>query len=1037
MRRVFCGFLGPAICLALTAFPTGIAVADVLALESFDYGTSTPLGGKSGGSGWGSPWDVRGTANAHPNPTTVGGAPCFGSCTVLDHNTRATRRLDVAKGGPFESAGLVREKRIGKEGTVLYVGFLQRVSIAPVVTPGGPAYLRFYSFELNTSDQDTTRVLEIGHDDRSNPPDGPWYGAASVTNNGRDDHEPGQFRSLGPPDAETNVIVVKFTFGPDDRDRVEIFRNPESSTDESASTIDAVLEGNFAFDRIALARFVGDKPVHYVDEIRFATEYVDVFAPVDEAKIRQLAAQMRTEIQEKVSALRLRIESLDEKAVDTTGWASRIDEILAAARSGSPWLEQKALDELESSIALAENGLHVEKLLFVKRHMFQPTHIYTEVSDGPFRGGGGVFVLSPARPDGRVTKIFDAGGGIVRDPEISFDGRRVLFSYRPSQDDYYRVHEMNVDGTHLRRITDGPFHDLDPFYLPDGRIGMTSTRCKSRALCFWTRAATLFVMSADGTGIEPLTSNNVNEFTPQLLPDGRILYTRWEYLDKSAIFVQSLWSILPDGTRAQQIFGNNLIHPVSLLQARLVPGTKRIACVFGAHNGDSVGPLAVVDPTLGMNNPEAILNLTPECNYHSGCFAPYPLNDRWCLVSYGPGEPFGVYAFRIDPPADSIAPRRVEVALQSPQHPDNLGEYWASVTAARHLVYRDETYSCVEAMPVEPRPVPDKVASSFGPSEERDPQTPQEGTLVLVNVYRGLGGDVPPGSVKWLRVVEEMGHRDELGRRDYEGAFTEARFKEEYRRGFMSLYAAPWESGKPAPSLQAKHVFGTVPVEPDGSAHFCVPAERPVYFQALDAHFNEIQRMRSYVHLKPGERLSCIGCHEHRHTSPPSGKDSLAMALGRGPSRIEPPPFGAGPFSYRKLVQPVLDAHCAECHACEEPRGGVDLSSRRDGRGVPASFAALVRPRTDPDRPPLVSFFDNWWGISTTVPVAAPGSFGTPASRLIEMIDTLHAGVEMSEADRARIRLEPLERRILTTWIDLNCPLWDSYDPEEHVASTR
>ena len=107
----------------------------------------------------------------------------------------------------------------------------------------------------------------------------------------------------------------------------------------------------------------------------------------------------------------------------------------------------------------------------------------------------------------------------------------------------------------------------------------------------------------------------------------------------------------------------------------------------------------------------------------------------------------------------------------------------------------------------------------------------------------------------------------------------------------MDLYAAPWESGKPAPSLQAKHVYGTVPVEPDGSAHFCVPAERPVYFQALDGQFNEVQRMRSYVHLQPGEQLSCIGCHEHRFSAPPTPRQRLPLALRRGPSSIEPPPW--------------------------------------------------------------------------------------------------------------------------------------------------
>ncbi len=129
----------------------------------------------------------------------------------------------------------------------------------------------------------------------------------------------------------------------------------------------------------------------------------------------------------------------------------------------------------------------------------------------------------------------------------------------------------------------------------------------------------------------------------------------------------------------------------------------------------------------------------------------------------------------------------------------------------------------------------------------------------------------------------------------------------------------------------------------------------------------------------------------------------------------------------------MLDKHCAACHATDKPAGGLNLSATRDGRGAPASFASLVRPRTDPDRPPLVHFFDSWWGVSWTVPVAEPLSFGTAASRMIEMIDTQHEGVEMKPEDRARIELNPAERRIITTWIDLNCPLWSNYARQYHA----
>jgi hypothetical protein len=289
--------------------------------------------------------------------------------------------------------------------------------------------------------------------------------------------------------------------------------------------------------------------------------------------------------------------------------------------------------------------------------------------------------------------------------------------------------------------------------------------------------------------------------------------------------------------------------------------------------------------------------------------------------------------------------------------------------------------------------------------------------------------------VKFLRVVEEMGHRNESGQRDFAGAFNHAQFQKSHAKGFMDLYASPWESNKPATSLQAKHVYGTVPVEPDGSAHFRVPAERPIYFQALDEDYNEVQRMRSYIHLKPGERLSCIGCHEHRQTAPPSAGASLPLALMRPPSNIQPPPFGAGAFSYQDRVQPVFDQRCVSCHGPEAPAGGIDLSGRRDARGVPVSFLTLVRPRTNPNRPPLVHFFDNWWGVSSTVPVAEPRTFGSSVSPLIEFVDHHHHGIRMTDQQRTGLKLSVSERRVLTTWIDLNCPLWNNYCPECRVAS--
>ena len=513
-------------------------------------------------SGWLGPWQVEsGKYHVAPGGQTSPAWSDYGWQAVLSGNSRISRLLDTGAEGPWAQAGLVDGNLVGKRGSVLYVGFLQQISAVPVRDPRSPNHLRYYALEFKRGPGDTNRVLHIGHDDRCAPSDD-CYGAASVVNNGHRDSEPGQFRSLGPQNAARNLIVVKFTFG-GEKDRAEVFRNPPSSGSLPARA-DAVLEGDMRFDRIALARFAGNAPAHSIDEIRFDTQPADV-------------------------------------------WPVKVPEEPARRQD------------------LAELRNRVDRLLLVKRHAFQPTHIYTECFDGPYRPGGGLYTLSPVAPDGHLTRIFDAQGGICRDPEVSFDGRRILFSYRSGEDGFYHVYEMNADGSGLKQLTDGPFHDLDPFYLPDGRIGLTSSRCKARTLCFWVQSLTLFVMDADGQNIQPLSYNNVSEFTPDMLPDGRILYTRWEYMDKSAIFVQGLWSILPDGTGARQIYGNNLIHPVSILQARWIPGTRKILGTLSGHNGYSYGPLAVIDPQLGVDNPAGILNLAPEVGYGRGCF----LRTRW------------------------------------------------------------------------------------------------------------------------------------------------------------------------------------------------------------------------------------------------------------------------------------------------------------------------------------------------------------------------------------------------------------------------
>ena len=163
----------------------------------------------------------------------------------------------------------------------------------------------------------------------------------------------------------------------------------------------------------------------------------------------------------------------------------------------------------------------LERILFVKRHPFEPSHNYSVILDAAGGPGGGICTLEIPRRHGclepgqaRVTMLFESGNGIARNPVASFDATRIYFGYRPSKDDYFHLWMMNADGSSPKQITDGPFHDYFPCPLPDGGLAFISTRCKARFLCWRPQAFVLFRMDADGSNIQPLISSTTNSLRP-------------------------------------------------------------------------------------------------------------------------------------------------------------------------------------------------------------------------------------------------------------------------------------------------------------------------------------------------------------------------------------------------------------------------------------------------------------------------------------------------------------------------------------------
>ena len=84
----------------------------------------------------------------------------------------------------------------------------------------------------------------------------------------------------------------------------------------------------------------------------------------------------------------------------------------------------------------------------------------------------------------------------------------------------------------------------------------------------------------------------------------------------------------------------------------------------------------------------------------------------------------------------------------------------------------------------------------------------------------------------------------------------------------------------------------------------------------------EVQRMRNFVNLQPGESRSCVGCHQYRPKAP-GGRVPLALRdpppSGPGRSRARPCP---GRSTIPTDVQPILDRHCRACHSGKRRTAG-------------------------------------------------------------------------------------------------------------------
>ena len=547
--------------------------------------------------------------------------------------------------------------------------------------------------------------------------------------------------------------------------------------------------------------------------------------------------------------------------------------------------------------------------------------------------------------------------GSFLSPDLSYDAESILFAYTETQSTEtikegiwtpevsYHLFRVNVDGSGLRQLTDGPWNDFDPCWLPDGNVSFISERrggflrCGLRACPTYT----LHAMNAAGGNIHTLSYHETHEWHPSVNHDGNIVYTRWDYVDRDTNVAHHPWVTTPDGRDARAIQGNypgqRQDRPWMEMNIRAIPNSHKYAATAAPHHGQAYGSLVIVDPAIEDDGAMApVKRLTPESPFPEAeggkrtirqnevYAAAWPLSEDYFLCVYDPeAENHGIYLL------------------------DSFGN--------KELIYRDPEVACLSPRPLRPRtrpPVIPSMAEASPPPVER-PLAPEEtSTVTVMNVYDSRFPLTDGTKITALRLIQLLPKTTPSNNVPRIGA---------------------------AQQTNARAVLGAVPVEPDGSAHFEMPVNRPIYFQALDENGLAVQSMRSITYVHPGEHLTCQGCHERRHNAP-GNRTAAAMALRREPSKITPDIDGSNPFNYPRLVQPVLDKHCINCHAKHE--NAPDLSSRvTDQNGWTASYVSLAAKH---------GFYYNVFNGSFKDPYPVGGSrtipnqFGAKASNLYRML---------------------------------------------------
>ena len=682
-----------------------------------------------------------------------------------------------------------------------------------------------------------------------------------------------------------------------------------------------------------------------------------------------------------------------------------------------------------------------EKIIYATHMNMGDIYLATETQSCPKGSQLRVLDLSPLR-EGRPlidSLLFDSNNGIVRDPELSFDGKKLLFAWRKSREEVkttgalakptgnYKIYEMELSSKKLRQLTDDSTYgaDFEPCYLPNGDILFSSARIVQEVTCGWGDCSNFFLMNKDGKYARRIGFDQTQTAFPHILNDGQVVFTRRDYNDRGQTYAHSLFIMKIDGTNQTEFYGNNSCEPTSFQHTRAIPGSDKVISIAGGYHTKQGGKLLILDPKKGQQGYEGVefinwdykKKITANDMYgREGEQYQYPfaLTEDHIIVSMAP---IGGYLMS----RNGYLNNSLEHELM------RYKLYFMNLNGGRELLAADPVLSCTQGLPIQSRKVPEIATSTVDYRKNH-------GTMYVQDVYFGPAVEgVKKGSVKKIRVSKIFYKPVSIGGACWAPPLDQIGPGKKYS-SFGQHSVTPVGVG--TASFDAKEIIGEAIVHEDGSAMFEVPAREPIYLQLLDKDNQVIQSMRSWATLMPNESFSCVGCHEDNN-SVPQGK-SITTAMKNPPQKLMDFAGVSGrPFSYPKMVQPIFDKNCVSCHSPGKKGQQVDLTDaivldNHEERGYDStrrrfykSYLTLLKAdnyrgsgkwrRLDVGRP------NEWVDYYTrllTVELVPPYYAGSATSGLIKMLREGHNGVELT-AD---------EISIICAWIDLNVPFVGEYD---------